>query len=514
MSSCFYTNRFNHHNRALRSKSVSNNKLANVHSKWYRARWLLLLVFVGGYLATFSIFEPIALEYLVFTIISIFACSLLLTRLNPPLVNKLPIWIILAVFILAFYIKFYLMVWNPDIMPLGLFRRLQWIIKSPEILLNTYATMTYAFVTFCLTSWWLLVYKKIPRFRSFKREINYRRIFPVLMWLIPFLMIVTTLVMYVTGISRMAAESVYLPFHLAGWIFYIRTTLIPVLLLLLIWCSDKAGSRKHLILGILLLFLHGLSDMLLRSSRGSLLMMFIMLMLLFIVTRQITKQRIRLFAIILLMTMLLWPVISAYRYIRAGSYSVSIGDSLSESINSISSYGSISVSETFSEAIKSVLFRFVGVDSLLPIVESGIQPLGVDAFNISVTKFVTVEVFGFSPDAPVAVAPSLPGWFYIVGGNYLVIAGMFCFVLFIWVTWRTLLKSRLRCLPVAQTLFLFFVFRISSSGTLGSLYLKILVIGGSVTVCEWIVRTIGTASVSKNVGISGSKGLRDASGAM
>lgn len=473
------------------SYNILNNRLAGVNLRWYKARWLLPLIFIVGYIATFPRFEPVALEYLGLTILSIFACSLLLTRLNPPLVNKLPIWIILGVFMAAYYLKFYLMVWNPDIMPLGPFRRLQWIIKSPEILLNTYATMTYAFVTFCLTSWCLLVYTKIPRSHSFKREVNYRRIFSVLIWLIPLLMIVTTLVMYVTGMARMAAESVYLPFHLAGWIFYIRTALIPALLLLLVWCSDKAGSRKQLTFGILLLFLHGLSDMLLRSSRGSLLMLFMMLMLLFVIAGQLTKQRIRLFAIILLMTMLLWPVISVYRYIRAGSYSVSIGDSLSESIASMSSYGSISVPETLSEAIKSVLFRFVGVDSLLSIVDAGAQPLGFNVFSTSVPSYFKVEVMGYSPDTIIGLSPSLPGWFYIVGGNYLVVAGMFCFVLLTWTIWRALSKSRLRCLPVAQTLFLFWVFRISSSGVLDRQYLNILVIVGAIAMCEWLLRTFG-----------------------
>ncbi len=473
----------------FKSKSRKSN------SNWYRARWLLLLIFVAGYIATFSIFDSIAFEYLVFTIISTFACFLLLTRLNPPLVNKLPIWIILVVFISAYYIKFYLMVWNPDIMPSGVFRRLQWIIKSPNVLLNTYATMTYAFVTFCLTSWWLLVYMKPPRSHFFKREINFncRRIISVLMWLIPFLMVITTVVMYLTGISRMAAESVYLPFRLAGWIFYIRATLIPVLLLLLIWCSDKTGMRKSLTFGILLLFLHGLSDMLLRSSRGSLLMMFIMLMLLFVVTRQVTKQRMRLFAIILLMTMLLWPVISAYRYIRAGSFSISIGDSLSESIDSISSYGSISVSKTLSEAIKSVLFRFVGVDSLLSIVDAGVKPLGIKVFSTSVSSYFKVEIMGYSPGTIIGLSPTLPGGFYIVGGDKFVVLGMFCFVLLTWIAWRALSMARLRCLPVAQTLFLFWVFRVPSSGVLDRQYLSIMVMVGSIAVCEWIIRTLGKA---------------------
>lgn len=507
MSSYLYTNRFNQPNSALRGRSISNNKLAKANSKWYRARWFLLLIFVIGYIATFSTLDSGALEYLGLTMLSIFACFLLLSRLNPPLIKKLPIWIILAVFMVAYYLKFYLMVWNPEIMPSGFLRQFYWMLNSPEILLDTYATMTYAFVTLCFTAWWMLAYAKTSQTHTFEGEINYRRIIPLLTWLIPLLMVVTAAIMYITGISRMAAESVYLPFRLAGWAFYIRTTLIPALILLLIWSSDKAGWRKLLTFGIVLLFLHALSDMLLRSSRGSLLMMFIMVALLFIVTGRITKQRMRLFGVVLLLTILLWPVISAYRYIRAGSYTIPINRSLSEAMENLSSYGSMSFSETLSEVFKTGFFRFTGVDSLLPIVGSGIQPLGTSAFNISVTKFVTVEIFGFPPDVPMGVAPSLPGWFYIVGGNYLIVAGMFCFMLLLSITWRILSKARLRCLPVAQALFLFLVFTISSSGTLDRLYLKILVIVGSIAVCEWIMRTVGSTSGSNNV-------LRDASRAI
>ncbi len=477
--------------------------------KWYKARWFLLLIFVGGYITTFPIFKPVALEYLSLTMISIFACSLLLACLKPPLVNKLPIWIILGVFIVAYYLKFYVMVWEPEIIPSGFFRRFYWMINSTEILLDTYSTMTYAFVTFCLTAWWLLVFTKTPQIQPFKREINYRRIIPILIWLLLPLMIVTAGIMYSTGIGRMGAEAVYLPFRLAGWIQHIRVSLIPALLLLLIWYSDRAGWQKHLNFGILLLFLHALSDMLLRSSKGSLLVMFMMLILLFVIVGKITKQRIHLFGIILSITIVLWPIISAYRGFRSGSYPVPIGSSLSKSIGGILSFGSISFLEILSNASKSFFFRFVGGDSLLAIVGSGLQPMGTSAFNISITKFVTVEIFGFPSDKPMGVGPSLLGWFYIVGGNYLVVVGIFCLMLLTWMIWYSFSKARLRCLPVAQTLFLSLIISIFSGGALDGKYLTVLVMIGSIAVCEWIARTFGSTTVSKNIRISNSRELRD-----
>ncbi len=481
--------------------------------KWYKARWLLPLTFVGGYITTFSIFEPVVFEYLSLTIFSVLACSLLLSRLNPPLVNKLPVWIILGIFIVAYYLKFYLMIWEPDIMPINFSRRFYWIINSPDILIDTYAIMTYGFVSFCLTAVWLLVYVNIPRFQPSKRKFNYGKIIPKLSILILLLGIGTISIMYITGIARKGVE-VHLPFRLAGWIVNVHRTLIPALLLLLIWSSDKTRWQRHSSFGVSLLFMYGLSDMLLRSSRGALLGMFIKLTMLFIVTGQMTKQRVRLFEVVLLITVLLWPVISVYRGITAGRESLSIGASLAEAVSTISSFSSIPLAGMLGEAAKSVFFRFTGVDILLTIVGSGVQPMGTSVFNPSVTKFVTVEIFGFPPDAPMGIGPSLLGWFYIVGGKCFVVVGMFCLVFLTWITWRTLSKARLRCQPIAQVLFLSWIISVFSGGALDSQFLPVMVMIGAVAVCEWIMRTVGTASVSKNVGISGSKELRDASGVM
>ena len=464
-------------------------RLKTVGANSYKARWLLLGIFAVGYGATFQAFGSNSIEYFGFTVISALACAMLLTALGPPLTFKLPVWIVLAVFIVAYYTKFYMMVGYPNSMPSELFKRMVWLIKSPETLLNAYATLTYAFVTFCITSWWLLVHTRFHLSRFSRYEINYRSALVILTWVVPLLMLVTTAVMYVTGIAKMAAESVYLPYRLAGWIFYIRTTLIPALLLLLIWCSDTMGNRKSMAFGLLLLFLHGLSDMLLRSSRGSLLLMFMRLLLLFVVTRSITRHRIRVFFVVLLLTMLLWPLITVYRYIRAEQIDMTIGDALTESTRYIFSYGGISVSETLGETIKSFLFRFVGAESLLPIVGSGIQPIGKNVFSMSVIKFVTVEVFGYSPDTPIGVAPSLLGWFYIVGGNTLVVLGMLCFVVSSWVVWHVVSKSKLRCIPIAQAMLLLWFFSVASVGSLDKQYVAGLALIGSIAACEWIILT-------------------------
>lgn len=465
--------------------------------------WLLPPLFFIGYLATYSKLEEFAIQYLGLTFFSIIACCLLLTRLTPPLHKKLPIWIIFAVFILAHYFKFYLMVHNPEILGDGwVMRKLYFLLQSPTVLLKSVATISYAFITFCLTGWFLLGDSKSLKMDRFKGRIHYKAVILVLLWLIPILMGITTYIIYITGICRMAADNnPYLPFRLAGWIFYIRMILIPALLLLLIWCSDKAGLRKYIGTGIILMLLHGISDMLLRSSRGVLLGLFIMLIILFLVTERITKKHVLLFGIILLTTIMLWPVISSYRYIRVAGGSIPIGTSFLEALDNIWSSASFAFFNILKETGISIIYRFTGADSLVHIMDAGFQPLYVDTFggSMSVAKFFTVDVIGFPAGATHCSAPSSLGLFYLVGGNGLVVIGTFGFILLTWFCWRLLTKLKLRCLPVAQALFLWWIFGHFTGGVLNRLYLEILVLVGSIAVCEYLARLAGSAVVFKNV---------------
>ena len=479
-------------NNGIAIGSFIKGRITRAKSNGYKLRWLLPLLFLIGYLSTYSKLEGFEIEYLTLTLFSIIACCLLLTRLNPPLNKKLPIWIILAVFMVAYYFKFYLMVYDPEILGDGwTMKKLYSLIQYPTVLFETFKTISYTFITFCVTAWFLLGHTRYLHMEPLKKRINYRPAISILLWLIPILMGVTTYVMYSTGMCRMGADNTYLSFRLAGWIFYARSTLIPALLLLLIWSSDKAGLRKHLAFGIILLFLHGMSDMLLRSSRGAILIPFILLTILFLVTERITKKRIQLFGVILLITILLWPVISYYRYVRAADPTISIDYNLKESIKNVSSSRSFSLSEMFKEAATAVIFRFVGSDSLIYIMGANLPPLYNDALGMSVSKFFTFDVIGFPPNAIQGCAPSFPGYFYLIGGNGLVVIAMASFVFLAWFCWYLLAKLKLRCLPVAQALFLWWIFHLFSSGVLDSLYLAILVMAGSIATCEWILRTSG-----------------------
>src|SRR6266516_4745072 len=77
-----------------------------VKPRWLIARWLLLLVFPVGLLLTAAVYpnEP---GYFWPTVLATVGCALLLSRLDRPADQTLPIWVILMTFMLGYYIKFY-----------------------------------------------------------------------------------------------------------------------------------------------------------------------------------------------------------------------------------------------------------------------------------------------------------------------------------------------------------------------------------------------------------------------
>ena len=454
----------------------------------YRFRWFLPLFFIGGYIFSFSFFKPFAMEYVGLTTLSIFGCCLLLSVLNRPLNITLPIWTLLIVFIVAYYFKFYLMVSFSESVR-DWFSLSQWVFDSPNTLLKAYALVTSAFFVFCLVAWLFVVAIRHPQkmISNSDAEINYRFLISVLMWLISILIVGTGFMMYITKIAIMGAESVYLPFRLAGWIFYARLTLIPGLLLLLIWCGEQVGLRKYVNIGIILLFIHGISEMLIRSSRGALLGLFILLGFFFLITGKINKQRVALFIIIILLTALLFPIISHYRNIRIPDQEARIYSALEESIVS---HEETSLSEILTSGGMNILIRFVGIEMLLPIVGANPEPLGVkNLFSPSVEIFHKYSVLGYHPQHVTGISTSLIGWFYLVGGAYFAVIGVFSFVLLSMIFWYILMRVKLLCLPVALAMFVFFfAWQFSIDAAFGSLGIGTITLTGSIAVCELIIR--------------------------
>jgi hypothetical protein len=244
--------------------------------------------------------------------------------------------------------------------------------------------------------------------------------------------------------------------------------------------------RKHLVFGITLLILHGISEIIFRASRGSLLIMFLTLIMLFVITDRLTKKRLQLFVIIIISTILLWPLVTAYRYFRAESDVTAVIIPVKGAFFYVSK-SSTSFLNTLIESFINTYNRIIGSDALLMAMTSE-SHIGSEIFNIPVHKYFTNIVVGLPSWSSTSMAPSLLGWFYLVGGSLMVFIGTFFYVIIVWIIWNVISKSNLYCKPVVQAFFLFWVFVYTSGGLPEKLKVVFLVNVGTIIVCEWIVR--------------------------
>lgn len=458
-------------------KTASDSRLRK-----YKIRWLLPLIFVFGFTITVPYLDEfnLILNYLSLHIFCFSACCLLLTRLGPPLSKKFPIWIIFLYLLLFYFLKFYLLIIMPWDIP---FTGAELLHKSEELSIDVFRVTSCAFITFCITSWFLLHFSRLRASKLPSKPIRYKPLASFLKTTIPFLMIATGIVMYIFNIK--AGVNEYLPFRIAGWTVHGRSIFIPALLLLLIYYSQKTNQKKNVDWGIGLLFIHGLSEVILKTSKAALLFPFLMLAILFIITRSMAKKYIKLIVSIMLITIILFPVTQVYRGMRMAN--ISISSSLGEAL--ITSKELLSYNDLIESEFTTIIGRFIGADNLTYIIGAHLKPLYAEAFteDSTVSDVMKVDVMGIPPWTVIGISPGLLGWFYLVGGSNLVSVGISIFIILVWLIWRGIAKLNLNSAPVAQTLFLLFLITTCSEGVLNRVYLEILVIAGSIAVCEWIV---------------------------
>lgn len=453
--------------------------------------YIFIAILFLGYAITLNNLNGFVAYYLFATLLCSFSIILLFTKLNLTPRHTLPFWIIFLLFFTSYFIKFYILVFNPNLLDMSWVNNNLYIaLRYPSITYESFITTSCGFIAFCVTAWWLLIVS--PGRNIFNKPFNHKNDFDspisVLRIIIPLLIVITSFIAYRYNIGLMGLAGSDLSFRFAGWIFYVRSTLLPALIILLIWCANN--NKKYFVFGFLLLFLHGFSNMLLYSSRGALFLLFFQVITLFCLAGKINIKHVYLFVFIFIATVFLYPIITIYRYIRIANPDISIFDSFLATANGVINLNLSEFLGLMGRAIFSIFMRFTGIDSIINIMFANHPPLYYDIFNIpfSISKFYTLYIVGFPVESIHSSAPSFLGWLYIVGGNYLVIFGVFLFTVLFWQFWLFLEKLNLRSLPVSKVIFIFFIFGIFSEGTLGNAYLLFLVTVGSIFICELIMR--------------------------
>ena len=463
------------------------------HLRWsagalmvFDSRWVLLVLFPVGYLMTAGRLTGSSSEYLALTVASFLGCGVLLSQLGRRLQLTLPFWALLLLF-LTHYGQLYWIGVDPAALHGWWLPDLEWMSEAPEVLLGAFATTTLGFTSFCLTASLLLASldRNCRDAADADGGINHQKVFRTTLLILLVIVPATSYAMYAGHIAVMGSEATSLPFHLAGLVYYGRLATIPGLILVMLWCADQLRSRPYLIATFAGACIYGVTDMMLRASRGSLAALFLPIGLLFVLTGRMTRRRVWSFIAIGSGIVALWPVMTLYRLSRAAE-DPSLAVSLRQGLDAFNS-SDLTISGVVLDALRAVVLRITGAVSLMPAVGASLRPLGPLSAT-SVTSFFTTEVMGYPAEAVHSSAPSLLGWFYLVGGNLLVIAGVFGLTVAVWMMWRQLRILRLRCLHVDQALVATCILSVSVDGVLDRLYLPTLSCVMSVIVCELVTR--------------------------
>jgi len=417
-------------------------------------RWLLLLPFIIGYWETASIFSYDEGRYLILSGVSLVACGFLLARLDQSTKVTLPYYITLGIFIVGYYVQFYLLAWDPRIYASYNLLASR-AAMSLRVLMDTYTTTCLAFVTFCFIAWFAIGAKQKSRAglpNKAPNELPRARVRKIVIALLPAVLVLevgTALIVWRLNIAVMGADSAVLPFRLAGVFFYSRLVALPGLLLLFTWMAHRGQLKSQFRLGLALLLIHGIIDTVLRTSKGTLLILLLQLVFLLLLSDALNVWRLQFVAAGIVLVVLLFPVIARYRDVRAGSDISQIYDPLVQGFEG--AYGSGEFQNVVSDTLTGIVFRVIGADGLLVIVESRMPSLGL--LNASgVTNILNREIYVSNPANNGGSAPSLVGWFYLVGGNISVVIGMAAFLIVVNFIWRAL--AGLRSKPVAEAILL------------------------------------------------------------
>ena len=436
------------------------------HRRGIRLRWLLLLLFAVGYASTFEAFRFNGAEYFVLSLVSAIACAVLLSRLDAPAKSTFHIWLLLLVFCAGYYAQFFLLAVNPRIYQ-GLL--LTPANTSEAALMAAYRTTTLAFLAFCLTAWALLACRgrKAAVVREPLVRVTVGSARSACTFLLVAILLLEALTAYVAWQSRIAvmgAQAGTLPYRMAGAIFYTRLIILPGLLLLLVWLSDRCRLRILFRAALCVLLVHACADAVLRSSRGTVITALVGLFFLLLLSRAMTRRRLAWIAAGFTVSLLLFPVLTSYRNARIADPS-QIAAPLRAGFSR--TYSPETADETATNTAYALFFRVTGMASLVPAAASGTAPLGIE--NASrVTLYFNRSILGIPATWMNSVAPSLVGWFYIVAGDVGVCLGIAAFILLAHMIWQILGSARILSQPVAQSLFLMLLLLVSTDGVLES----------------------------------------------
>ncbi len=242
-----------------------------------------------------------------------------LAAAHRPLWETLWAWVIMFVFIAGYVVKtvvFTETYGNPDIELWS--GELGWL--TLRHVQATYPVIALAFVVFCLTAAVLARTRPTdvaPSALPSRPDDPRRERIVVVLLVTTVFSVVATILPPLLGFGAMGSEVTLLPFRVDAVITRFRTNAAPALLLWILWVTDQRKLRGLWLVALLALVALALGDGITRASRGSLILMLLPLLLLWAVTGTFTRRRQLFGAVMLLVAIALYPILSYQRTFRA-----------------------------------------------------------------------------------------------------------------------------------------------------------------------------------------------------
>lgn len=390
-----------------------------------RMRWLLLLSFPLA--AVSALLAGAGSECVLFLAISMCACAYLAYKLDTAGAETAAIWLVLIVFLAFYFLRYPYILFDPTPIigthpdSISLLFRL-----NGAGLGKALAFTTLAFTSFCLTAGALLGRIDVAPMRTVEMpRVAITRMAGALVIAIPLLMLALGYIAYVHHIGQMGVSpGDPLPFRIKGIIFYGRTVVLPLMILALINFGTNLESRRLTWFGLGLLVAHGVSDMMLRGSRSSLLLC-LLLTLFLIIGRGLKVKRSGLVMLgaLVLTSISLMPIVMQYRILRMHS-DAGLWALMQQSF-ATSHDGPLAL---LKDALLTVYFRIPGIETIWAIINVDGKPLGAALWDsvrspFGMTGYLNFTLYRVAMESNTLYAPGFVGWLYLAGGYAMLLLG-------------------------------------------------------------------------------------------
>jgi len=438
------------------------------------------LFFIYGWIITKEFFGN-DINYLLLTMLATLLTIIIVLvfcRVNH-LVQLAPLLMLFAVFILAYFLKFLIIV---NLMINNEEEYIGYLV-GPHIveflnkdnLLRSYKLAMYGYASFCFSviityfiafrsSQYILIQNIASEFLKIKYIVIYLSVC--------FLLIVISSLLsinYRVGIH--GGEAQELPFKLNAIIHYFRMFSFYFILLIVSWTDNK----KHEMLWITsvgILAFYAISQIIVEASRGALMSSFaIPLGVLWFVSNKFSIKRWIFVLTSIALTMIFRPIFTVYRIIQ-NNFDLGIIANINELYNYkyYLDIGSMAYQGGY-YLFNELLFRIIGIDSVLyfsnlttenidiPWIVSVI--LGTESFGGRFTQ----EIVGYGETVTTHyAAPSLIGGLYWMGGVIGIVIGVMIIAIISQFLWRRVINSNWMTNRLILIMIVFMVMRIGIEG--------------------------------------------------